>query len=321
MQLAPGAKTAVKTLITFSLLGFLLFQLDWKSIQKTLAQADLTLLLLSLFLFCLRSLFGACRWKELLRAKRHVVSILSLTKYYFIGIFFNFFFPTVVGGDLARGYYLHSQGVSKKVTASSIIVERVLGVFSLVSLSCFSLVANVHFFHNTAITAIVVIAALCSVGAFFLLFYSRAENLVRRISPKALLNTAELGIKLLEDIRGYRETPQALVYGFCISLLFQGLGIYATYLIGVSLGSSTTIVPFFTLLPIVWLISMIPVSLNGLGVREGAFVYLFALVGMQNEIAMAISLVFVLQGIVQGIIGSVLFVLDKREIARIKDYK
>ena len=321
MQYAARVKTAAKTVITLFLLGFLLFQLDWPSIRKTLAQAELMFLLLSLGLFCLRFLFGALRWRVLLRAKGQVVSILTLTKYYFVGIFFNFFFPTVVGGDLVRGYYLHSQGVSKKATASSIIVERTLGVFSLVFFSCLSLAASFRLLTDTPIATVIVMATLLCAGAFFLLFYSGAEDLVRCISPKALLNTAELSIKLLQDIRDYRQAPQVLFYGFLLSLVFQGIGVYATFLVGVSLGSSTTLVAFFTLLPIVWLISMIPVSLNGLGVREGAFVYLFALVGMQNKMAMAISLVFILQGLIQGMIGGALFILDKKEIATIKEYR
>ena len=321
MPLRSPSNIAAKIVITLTLFGLLLYQVDWKCVHGTLIDANLRLLLLAFTIFFLRSLFGAVRWKALLAVKHYSVGIVPLTKYYFIGTFFNFFFPTVVGGDLARGYYLHSRGVSKKATISSIIVERMLGVLSLACLSCLSLVASFHIFRTTGIIGLVIGAVALLSGTFFLLFYSNPEVLISRIVPAALFPILEPGVRLLQDIREYRNTYLVLLYGFGITMFFQGLGIYSVFLIGLSLGSSTKLIFFLTLVPVVWLISMIPVSLNGLGVREGAFVYLFALVGMSKEMAMAISLIFLLQNILQGAVGGMLFVFDKRDVAAIKEYR
>ena len=321
MLLRTRSKIAVKIVITLALLVFLLFQVSWESVQNTLVQAHIGLVILSFAIFFSRSLFGAVRWKALLAVKNYSMSTADLTKYYLIGTFFNFFFPTVVGGDLARGYYLHSDGVSKKTTISSMIVERLLGVLSLACLSCLSLVMSVHIFRNTGIIGLVVGAAAVFLGIFVLLFHSGFEALVRSIAPAVLLPILEPGMRLLQDIREYSNTVAVLIYGFGITMFFQVLGVYSVYLIGLSMGSSTKLIFFLTLVPVVWLISMIPVSLNGLGVREGAFVYLFAFVGMEKEMALAISLIFLLQSILQGIVGGMLFAFDMREVSAIRDYR
>ena len=264
-QAKMTAKVLAKVLVTLLLFIFLFTQLDWEDVRGSLVGADMALLSVSFVILSLRCPFGAWRWQALLAAKNHSMPIPLLTKYYFIGMFFNFFFPTVVGGDLVRGYYLHKEGVSKKVAVSSMIVERVLGVVSLVCLSVFSLAGSFSLFRNTPLGGIILVVVGTFTGAFFLLFSLKAESFVKRIFPKTLLHVVELGVRLLQDIRDYRKAPRVLGSGLLASLLIQVLGIYATYLMGVSLGCTVRLIYYFTLLPIVWLMSMIPVSLNGLG--------------------------------------------------------
>ena len=69
------------------------------------------------------------------------------------------------------------------------------------------------------------------------------------------------------------------------------------------------------LLPIIWLITMVPITINGLGLREGAFIFLFTEIGMAKEMAMAISILFLLQTIIQGIIGGLFFLFEKVSVA------
>ena len=95
-----------------------------------------------------------------------------LTKYYFIGNFFNLFLPAVVGRDIARGYYLYSSSEGKKETISSIVVERFIGTAALVLLSLFSVFLAVLFgleiLGNDIISSVTVIFGLSVV--FFILF-------------------------------------------------------------------------------------------------------------------------------------------------------
>ena len=68
-------------------------------------------------------------------------------------------------------------------------------------------------------------------------------------------------------------------------MLFQVIGVLSTYLIAVSMGSELSYLYFFILLPVIWLAGLLPVSINGLGIREGSFVFLFRSTGMSEEMA------------------------------------
>ena len=114
-------------------------------------------------------------------------------------------------------------------------------------------------------------------------------------------------------MRSYKASLPALAIGLLATIAFQSAGIFATYLLGVAIGCPVSLGYYFVLLPIVWLVAMIPISINGLGLREGAFVVLFVSIGMSKEAAIAISVLFLAQAMLQGLIGSVLFLVHRKE--------
>jgi len=111
----------------------------------------------------------------------------------------------------------------------------------------------------------------------------------------------------------YKGEPQVLLKAFLISFVVQIKGVVIFYLISRGFGLNVSIGYFFMFVPIAVSISMIPISLSGLGLREGAFVYLFSKVGMTSAQALSISLagfaIMVLLGLVGGVeyirVGSV----------------
>jgi uncharacterized membrane protein YbhN (UPF0104 family) len=105
-----------------------------------------------------------------------------------------------------------------------------------------------------------------------------------------------------------------------MSLLFQFGGVISTYFIALSIQDHTKFIYFLMLLPIVWFVSLLPISLNGLGVREGTFVFLFVVTGMTKETAITISGLYLLQTIAQGLLGGLFFLWDQGKIASIKEY-
>ncbi len=103
--------------------------------------------------------------------------------------------------------------------------------------------------------------------------------------------------------------------------MFQLIGIISVYLIALSLGCLIKFIYFLILLPVIWVISMIPVSINGLVVREMSFVFLFGTTGMTEEMAMAICIFWLVQTFGLGFIGSVLFILEGGSLSKIKQYR
>jgi len=91
-------------------------------------------------------------------------------------------------------------------------------------------------------------------------------------------------------------------------VLFQGIGVICTYLVGLSLGLEVSLEYYFLSVPIIWLVTMLPISINGIGVREGGFVLFFTAVGVSTADALLLSLLTFAQLLLIGLLGGVLFV-------------
>lgn len=301
-----------KVLVAVLFVVILCSKLDFATVRSRILSVQLWLLLLSTAIFCSRNVLGAYRLRTLLRVKGYTLPLMYLYKNYFVGAFFSFFLPTAVGGDIARGYFLHNRGVSKKEAASSIIVERVLGVSALIMLSISSIVLALNSDVDVRIKWIVLAAGICWLISLALLA-SNASTRLRSILPASVTSRLRPVFSVIEEIKAYGKAPKALAAGLGASLLFQGMGICSTFLLSMSVGCSIGFIFFLVLLPIVWLIAMIPISINGLGLREGAFVVLFASAGMTRETAITISILFLGQTVLQGLLGYLFFLFERKK--------
>ncbi len=291
----------IKLFITLLFLFYLINELDIFETKQFILETNLSLFGLS-FLFLLgRILFIAFRWKILLAFHSHLFSIITLTKYYFIGTFFGLFLPTVVGGDAARWYYIYEKGVKHNEALSSIIFERFLGLCCLILLTSTSLVLDFGIAGYYIKATVIILCISCL--TFFLIIWN-SHSLFKWRLFKNIFNKFRLLYKFIENLKSYSQNRYIMLYGLFISLVSQLMSIVSTYILSLSLGSSMPLLYFIIFLPIVWLISMIPISIAGLGLREGAFVFLFTSVGMEKEMAIAISALFIIQIIAMGMIGA-----------------
>ncbi len=303
-----------KLAIPIAILAYLFSTLDVSIIKNYIFRADPTIFLVSFIILCGRNFVGAYRSRVLLRHKGLHYSLAPLARYYFIGNFFNLFLPAVIGRDIARGYYLYNTGSGKKGTISSIFVERFIGTAALVVLSLLSVILAMllgfNVIENDVIKVIALIFCLSSV-MFVLFFYEKTNRLFGSILDTLTLPKLKPAAAFIKDILNYNRSPVVLVNTFLSSMAFQLFGVVSTYLIAVSLNCTSPFIYFFILLPVIWLIGLLPVSINGFGVREGSFVLLFRTTGMAEEMAMTIGILWSVQTIGLGLIGGVLFLLEK----------
>ena len=213
-------------------------------------------------------------------------TVAALTRYYFIGNFFNLFLPEIVGRDIARGYYLYNSSSGKKEAISSIVVERFIGTAALMSL----------------------------------FFYEKTDRFFERLMPESTRKKIHSAITFIRDIISYGKSPLIIIYTLLISIVFQFIGVIAVFLLALSLESTVYFIYFLIFLPVIWIAGMLPVSVNGLGVREGSFVFLFMTAGMEKEMAMAICILWFVQNIGLGVIGAVLFYLEGNSLSKLHKY-
>ena len=254
-------------------------------------------------LFSATVLLGGVRWSIFLHPFGKI-KYWTLVKLYFVGYFFNNFLPSGVGGDVVRGYIAGKELGNTAAAYSSVVAERVAGILATVFLSLLAL-PFVPFRREVVYGSVLVNLGVWAIVLMFLLLPS--EKLIRRLLNWLPGAIKEKLFEFVDMLRGYRKYPGTLVKGFFASMLYQGTIILVVYITGVIAGAGLPLPVYFATVPLVWVISLIPISFNALGVREGSFSYFFSIFGSTSEMGLFVSLNVFGASLVAGLFGGILF--------------
>ena len=306
--------TFIKLIVSFSLLAYLISRLDYRRLWAVVHDAAPLWLLLSTLILIARNWVGAWRCRVLLQAKGLDIRMSYAVLLYFTSQFFNLFLPTSIGGDVARGYYLGKEIGHWADVAAAVVMERLLGFVALIVLVVISVPFCLMVIGNAMIFYVALGLCLATLLFIVLVLSPRVTGLPFLHRMKALERRMQQLRSLLNSLRSFKDRPR-LAYAFILSLVFQLVAVYTTYLLALGMGQAIPLLYFLLILPLVQIVSMFPFTLSGLGVREGAFVYLFTLVGVDSHIGLSIGLLFFAQLLVLSIIGGVIYI-QQREGAK-----
>jgi hypothetical protein len=252
----------------------------------------------------------AYRWMALLdpiaRAARPPFA--AVLRIFFTSTFVGTFLPASVGGDAVRAYDLARQGVDGAVALASVLVDRLLGVVSMLVLGVLGLaVARDLASDRGLVGALAAAAAGCAV-ATAVLFSPGAAELVRATLARLRLERAgRLAVRLVEAVRQYRRFHGTLVVVLIASIAVQGLRVVQAFLLGRALGLEVGLPAYFAFVPLIMLVMLLPVTVNGLGTSQVAFVWFFGRAGVDAPAAFALSILFVALGVVGNLPGGLLY--------------
>lgn len=279
----------IKIVVSVSLLTFILIKVEWNKVFENLSHANLILLFAAILLNIFERFELTYKWNLLIKVRGIVVEFRRLFWINSIGSFLGLFLPSSVGTDVVRGYYLVKNNSEKSVSISSVFVDRVLGMFSLIIVGTVAV-----FFAGDLIAAynlkFYLLALLIAVTILFYLFQrNESVKLLDRIFQKVKHKKfIEQGIKLHSSILEYKKYPKTLIISFIITLLVQVTRVLTYYFVALCFGIQISIVYFFLFIPIIMIVIMLPISIGGLGLREGTFIAFFTLVGMTMDDAATI---------------------------------
>lgn len=311
MKSAKAARPAlswmlVQALVSVFLLVFLLRGFDWTSFFSLFCRISPLFYLLSLVLVVASQAIYAFRWHMVARAMGIGVPFGVIFQHYLIGIFFNNFLPTSMGGDAARIYYLgRNTGYVK--AGASVVFERYLGFLSIAALATvFSWMLNManpvfQLVRNMLSAGFVIMAVI--LAAILLLPVQNIGAWVRRLGGRM----EEVGGKLESAFCSVREISGRgrllaglLALVFVYFALFTGL--YGLFF-KMALGTGFNFPGIMTVLLAISILSNIPLSLNGIGLREQLHYLLFASLGIPKEAAVSISLLIFANLLVVSLMG------------------
>ena len=284
----PWLKLALGVVLLV-LLGWLV---DWPGTWRTLRHSDLSLVLLSAAVLVSALIVSTLKWERLVRFACGRLGFPALLRAYWIGNFLSNYLPSNIGGDVARVLVLrHAAGVVP--LAGSVLVERLTGVAALavVSGACLLLRPVEPWNLNLALWLLVgaiavgVVLALAA-GGYLLrggkALLWRAPRLAGRIAAKLT--------RFGEAVGAYSSAPGELVVAGLWSILFYGVLVLFQFVVLHAVGSSITLVDAALVAPLVPLVSLLPITANGLGLTEGAFVLFYSQMGVPAEQAFAAAI-------------------------------
>jgi uncharacterized protein (TIRG00374 family) len=296
---------ALQALVTVVLLTLLARSLDLDALRRLLAALPVSFYFLSLGVVLAGQVAYAWRWRLLLDAAGVHVPFRLIVRQYFIGIFVNNFLPSTVGGDVAKVYYLGQAHGYRTVTAS-VAMDRVLGVGLLAALAAGALAINpVAAARLTAAQLACMAVAVLALG-FLVMTRVGTGGLATRVT---WLGERAVGIagrlqRLRLDMAAPLGRPAiiaqaaAVVVGYAIA----STAVYQRFVL-LQGGAAPPFVAMFAVVTATIVLSNVPVSLNGLGLREQLHASLLAPLGITPEVAVAISLLLYAHLVVASLIG------------------
>lgn len=304
----------LKLLVSTALLALLLiFKTSFSAIAEVLKEADPFWLSVAFSLHLLGLMISAVRWKILIQAQGDDVPFGFLVKSYLVGTFFNNFLPSRIGGDVVRIW--DGSRYSRTVLKSSaiVLVERLTGVVILFVFAAAAALLRLDMARTIPVIWISLLLGLSGLFLFFIFFTPLTEKILALIPNRGFI--VKIKQKIFEFravIIFYKQRTIALVQAFFWAFCLQVNVILHFFLIGKALNLEIRLVDYFIFIPIVLLIQLIPITINGLGLREGAYIEIFQFYGIAAGAAFAFSLVDVAFMLLVGIIGGIIYVTRKK---------
>ena len=299
----------LKIIVSLSILAFLFREADVGNVLSIILSMDFPLFLLAVFLQVVAQTVYTYRWSLFLPNAGIDMPFLRLVSLYYIGMFFNIFLPTVVGGDVVKVYYLYRLSGKGGNSMASVFLDRFTGFFALVIIAFTSLLLGYKYVENTDVPfSVITLTVMFFLMALIIWNRSLHNWALLIISRIKMLGINEKIESLYNAVMLYKGEPRVLLKAVGTSFVVQVLSVTTFYVISKGLGMKVPIGYFFIFVPIAVTISMLPISLSGLGLREGAFVYLFTKVGATDAQALTVSLVYFAAMVLLGLIGGIEYV-------------
>jgi uncharacterized protein (TIRG00374 family) len=238
--------------------------------------------------------------------------LTALMRIFFVSTFVGTFLPASIGGDAVRAYSLSRLNVSSGDSIASVFADRMIGVGSLLLMACVGLVLARDLAGNATVLLSLLAAGAACAFALLLVFSDRAEAGASRMALRLPVRARTVADSLLGSIRRYARYDRQLANVLACSVAVQVLRVVQAYLLGRALGISAPLETYFAFIPLILLVMLLPVTFNGLGTSQAAFVWFFGRAGVAPAEAFALSVLFVGLGIVGNLPGGVLYVLGAR---------
>ena len=230
----------------------------------------------------------------------------TVMRIFFVSTFVGTFLPASVGGDAVRAYGLSKEGVEGVEAVASVLMDRLLGVVSILIVAIAGAILARDLIDIRALFPALALLTVLSAGALTVVFSPRAAIAAARFLA-FLPRGRETGTRLVTAIQRYSTLHLPMANVLLCSIAVQVLRVLQTYCLGLALGMAVPLGVYFALVPIILLIVLMPITINGIGTTQAAFVWLFGRAGVASAPAFALSVLFLAIAVVGNLPGGLLY--------------
>jgi len=298
-------KNIIKLIITIAIFYFLFRNIDFVEFSKLIFNSHGGWIVVALLMQLLSTYLAAYRWFKISQLLVFKEKLSFYVQSYFKGTFFNQVLPSSIGGDAVRIIDLTREGYDKKDALYGVFVDRVVG---LVGLLVLNLAATLIFFgtFERDFSLLIILITLSGISGFALLFQ------LHRLTFLENIKGLNLFVRLANRLNSLYASRMLLVKHISISVVVHLFSVLTMYGLSLALGLDLNFQTLLIAVPPVFLLTIVPISLAGWGVREGAMIGIFMLVGADQTKVLAMSILYGLLLILSALPGSYFWIKSKK---------
>jgi uncharacterized protein (TIRG00374 family) len=307
-----------KIALSVGLMAFLISRIPLTEVTESLRGARSEWLAFALLLFFASNILGSYQWNQLLHAVGIRIPFWKVCSYYHVGLFFNNFLPANIGGDIMRVADASRYGPSRGTAISTVLMDRIIATVALAGVALITTLPALKRFHFTMIYLALVGFFLASLLLVWAIFHPRVLPAVMRLLSRIGFSAFEPHLtELALRLQHFRGSRRLLLGVLVVAIVVQLARVGVHVLVARSLGLTVPTIYFFLFVPLLAVIVSLPISLNGIGVREGAGILLFGLVGVDRAHAFSLQFTTYLVAVAISLLGGLVFVarIPRRKLA------
>jgi uncharacterized protein (TIRG00374 family) len=308
---------ALRIVVAVALTAYVLFKSNPAEIARVAGGASPSWLLVAIALVVVDRAVNAYRWVVLLRSLTpgSRPPLTSVMQIFFVSSFVGNFLPSI-GGDVYRAYQLARLGVRSSEAAASVLMDRTVGVLSMVMVAAVALLFLRDLELPGVVPALVMVTAACAVAAAAVFSSGVAGRLVAAVQVIPIAAAHSAARQLMDAIRRYAMHHGALLSVLALSVVVQLLRVVQAYCLGRALDLVLPMIVYFGFVPVITLVMQVPITVAGLGTTQYAFEWMFARAGVPSAVSFALSILFLALGTLGNLPGGLLYAFGNDTTAK-----
>jgi glycosyltransferase 2 family protein len=309
-----SAKYLLKLLFSLLIFGLALSQVDWSLVQNTLYAASGLWLSLHLGALIFERIVFTWKWLLLIQVFNRGIGFFRLLANTLIGKLWGTFLPSSLGVDVVRAYYLNRDVNNPTQVTASVLCDKLLALVALLLVAFVGMLQSPEELQHPVFRLTLLVGTLAVISLIFVAVNKGAASIVSRMLGQVRLASLGQFIQRVNAaMQTYSSVPLVLFWSFIASCVMQLVRILSVWLMALALGIDVSFTFLMLIIPLSMLLIMLPISIGGIGLREGILVGIFNLVGLDATDGFSLGLGVTLTDLLLSVAGGVVYLRTPRD--------